>query len=78
VAGPSPVGFHCKKKRLCPLSKSGLRPARFWDVEARKTWPRRVARKKLGRLIVLDETAFTTNMHTACGYAPKGGRLTVF
>ena len=47
-------------------------------VEARKTWHRRVARKKLGRLIVLDETAFTTNMHTACGYAPKGERLTVF
>ena len=45
-------------------------------VEARKTWHRRVARKKLGRLIVLDETAFTTNMHTACGYAPKGERLT--
>jgi hypothetical protein len=32
----------------------------------------------MGRLIVLDETAFTTNMHTACGYAPKGERLTVF
>ena len=47
-------------------------------VEARKTWHRRIARKKLGRLIVLDETAFTTNMHTACGYAPKGERLTVF
>jgi transposase len=47
-------------------------------VEARKTWHRRVARKKLGRLIVLDETAFTTNMHTVCGYAPKGERLTVF
>jgi hypothetical protein len=27
---------------------------------------------------VLDETAFTTNRHTACGYAPKGERLTVF
>ena len=47
-------------------------------VEARKTWHRRVACKKMGRLIVLDETAFTTNMHTACGYAPKGERLTVF
>jgi len=47
-------------------------------VEARKTWRRRVARKKLCRLIVLDETAFTTNRHTACGYAPKGESLTVF
>ena len=47
-------------------------------VEARKTWHRRVARKKLGRPIVLDETAFTTNRHTACGDAPKGERLTVF
>jgi transposase len=47
-------------------------------VEARKTWHRRVAHKKLGRPIVLDETAFTTNRHTACGYAPKGERLTVF
>ncbi len=45
-------------------------------VEARKTWHRRVARKKLGQLIVLYETAFTTNMHTTCGYAPKGERLT--
>jgi DDE superfamily endonuclease len=47
-------------------------------VEARRTWHRRVARKKPGRLIVLDETAFTTNMHTDSGYAPKGERLTVF
>ena len=47
-------------------------------VEAHKTWHRRVARKKLGRLIVLDETALTTNMHTACGYAPKGESPTVF
>ena len=47
-------------------------------VEARKTWRRRVARKKLGQLIVLHETAFTTNRHTACGYAPKGESLTVF
>ena len=34
--------------------------------------------QKLSHLIMLDETAFTTNMHTACGYAPKGERLTVF
>jgi hypothetical protein len=27
---------------------------------------------------VLDETAFTTTRHMACGYAPKGERLTVF
>ena len=47
-------------------------------VEARRTWHRRVARTKPGRLIVLDETAFTTNMHTASGYAPKGERLTVY
>ena len=47
-------------------------------VEARRTWHRCVARKKPGRLIVLDETAFTTNMHTASGYAPRGERLTVY
>ena len=47
-------------------------------VEARKTWHRRVARKKLGQLIVLYETAFTTNMHTTCCYAPMCERLTVF
>ena len=47
-------------------------------VAARKTWHRSVARKKLGRLIALDETAFNTNMYTACGYAPKGESLTVF
>ena len=28
-------------------------------------------------MIVLDETAFTTNMHTACGYALMGECLTV-
>jgi hypothetical protein len=33
-------------------------------VEARKTWHRDVARKKPRRLVVLDETAFTTNMYT--------------
>ena len=27
---------------------------------------------------MLDETAFTTTRHMACGYAPKGERLTVF
>ena len=47
-------------------------------VEARRTWHRRVAHKKPGRLIALDETAFTTNMHTASGYAPRGERLTVY
>ncbi len=41
-------------------------------VEARKAWYRRVARKKPGRLILLYENAFTTNMHKAIGYAPKG------
>ena len=47
-------------------------------VKARRAWHRRVARKKPGRLIVLDETAFTTNMHTASSYAPRGERLTVY
>jgi len=46
--------------------------------EARRTCHRHVARTKPGRLIVLDETVFATNMHTASGYAPRGERLTVY
>ncbi len=40
-------------------------------VEARKTYHRDVARKKPGRLVVLDETAFTTNMYITSGNAPR-------
>ena len=47
-------------------------------VRARNSWLRRIARKKPKRLIVLDESGFTTNMHTLRGYAPKGQRLTVY
>lgn len=47
-------------------------------VRATNSWLRRIARKKPKRLIVLDESGFTTNMHTLRGYAPKGQRLTVY
>lgn len=47
-------------------------------ARARKSWFRRIARRKPKRLIVLDESGFTTNMHTLRGYAPKGQRLTVY
>ncbi len=73
MAGAPPDGTDSKKKTVLPAEQK--RP----DVaKARKAWHRLIARKQPKRLIVLDESSFTTNMYTSRGYAPKGQRLTVY